>query len=308
MTDLRCNLCGRELSTRFPQVLDAQTGESFAIAECAQCQLGHTTPRPSNLGRYYGTSYHGGRHGLTAKYCALRRIRFVEKLISSGNGRRLLDVGCGDGTFLLAARRRGWETIGTEFNPHIARSFGLNVRESVEDARSAGPFDCITLWHSLEHIPDPRKEILALGSMLRPGGVLLIAIPNAGGWQARIFGRHWLHLDVPRHLYHFNYRSLVALLELAGLSPVHRWDQEFEYDLLGWSQSALNAVMPAPNVFYRVIVGKQAGLGGGSIVVNSILGTLFSVLTLPAVLLGTLSNEGGTLIVAARRRNSQVSP
>src|SRR5688572_25330536 len=181
MTDLRCNLCGGELSIRFPQVIDAQTGESFAIAECAHCSLGHTTPRPENLTRYYGRTYHGGRHGLTTKYCAGRRVRFVESLIASGEGRRMLDVGCGDGTFLLAAQRRGWNTIGTEFNPKFARSFGLDVRESVEDARSAGPFDCVTLWHSLEHIPDPRKEIRTLSRMLKPDGVLLIAVPNAGG-------------------------------------------------------------------------------------------------------------------------------
>jgi SAM-dependent methyltransferase len=308
MTNLQCNLCGNELGTRFPHVLDAQTGESFAIAECAHCNLGHTIPRPKNLSRYYGTTYHGGRHGLTARYCARRRIRFVERLIPSGHGLRMLDVGCGDGTFLLAARQRGWQTVGTEVNPNLARSFGLDVRESVEDARSAGPFDCITLWHSLEHIPDPRREIQALSSMLQPNGILFIAVPNAGGLQARIFGRHWLHLDVPRHLYHFDEHSLVSLLDQSGLSPVRRWNQEFEYDLLGWSQSALNALMPAPNVFYRIIVGKRAGIGNGSILMNSVLGTLFSALTVPAVWLGTVSSRGGTLIVAARRRNSQTNP
>lgn len=303
MTDLRCNLCGNELTTRFPRVLDAQTGESFEIAQCAQCDLGHTRPQPENLSRHYGTTYHGGRHGLTAKYCARRRVRFVESLIRSGDGLRMLDVGCGDGTFLLAARQRGWQTIGTEFNPKIARSFGLDVRESVEDARSAGPFDCITLWHSLEHISDPRSEILALSSMLKSNGVLLIAVPNAAGLQARLFGRHWLHLDVPRHLYHFNDHSLASLLELAGLSPIRRWNQEFEYDLLGWSQSALNALMPNQNVFYRTIVGKRAGLSRGAVLVNAVLGTVFSALSLPAVVAGTAAGRGGTLIVAARRRN-----
>ena len=154
-----------------------------------------------------------------------------------------------------------------------------------------------------EHISDPRSEILALSRMLQSNGVLLIAVPNAAGLQARLFGRHWLHLDVPRHLYHFNDHSLASLLKLAGLSPVRRWNQEFEYDLLGWSQSALNAMMPNQNVFYRTIVGKRAGLSRGAVLVNAVLGTVFSALSLPAVVAGTAAGRGGTLIVAARRRN-----
>ena len=78
-----CNGCGGTLSTRYPEVLDPQTRETFAIAACNSCGLGHTSPQPEDLSPYYGAAYHGGRHGFTAQYCVWRRMRFVENVAGS---------------------------------------------------------------------------------------------------------------------------------------------------------------------------------------------------------------------------------
>ena len=67
MTPDACNICGGDLRTSYPRVLDPQSRETFAIARCERCGLGHTTPQPDDLGRYYGPAYHGGRHGFTAR-------------------------------------------------------------------------------------------------------------------------------------------------------------------------------------------------------------------------------------------------
>ena len=306
MASSLCNVCGGSLEPRFGRVLDPQTGEVFAIHGCVKCGLGHTLPQPEDLGRYYGTTYHGGRHGFTAAYCASRRVRIVGSVTSSApNGsvaeRKLLDVGCGDGTFISAARTKGWTVFGTEMNPEIARGAGLEVWETIEQAKTSGPFDCITLWHSLEHLRDPRSTLTQLSKLLSPAGVLVIAVPDAGGLQARFFGAKWFHLDVPRHLYHFNELSLARLVASAGLTITRRWHQEFEYDLFGWSQSALNSLSSVPNVFFYSLTGRPTHADTVAEMVNVGLGLVLSGLSVPAVALGTLSHNGGTLVIAARR-------
>jgi SAM-dependent methyltransferase len=232
-----------------------------------------------------------------------RRIRLVGDAAGEARGRRLLDIGCGDGSFLAASRdRAGWEVSGTEMNPAAGRARGLDVRSSIEEIAELGPFGCITLWHSLEHLRDPRAALTALARLLTPDGVLIAAVPDAGGVQARTFGARWFHLDVPRHLYHFDRASLRLALETAGMEPVRHWHQELEYDLFGWSQSALNSVMPSPNVFFNQLTGKPVSSGVVERGANMILGAALTALSVPAVPAGTLLGRGGTLIMAARAK------
>jgi SAM-dependent methyltransferase len=207
-----------------------------------------SVPPPSDLEPYYGGHYYGGRHGVTARYCVRRRIRIVGRTTRVPGA--LADIGCGDGSFLLEARRTGWTVVGTEVST-VAPASGLEIRRSIDELRERAPFDCITLWHSLEHLGNPVEALTDLTRILAPGGTLLVAVPDSRGWQARLFGRHWLHLDVPRHLYHFGLASLRGAFERAGLEVGRVWHQELEYDLFGWIQSALNGVMPQPNILFE---------------------------------------------------------
>src|SRR5687767_3926620 len=150
-----CDGCGGALRTRFPSVLDPWTRERFAIADCTTCGLGHTVPRPADITRYYA-SYHTPRSPLTRALCARRRVKRVAAVARGGT---LLDIGCGDGSFLAAVREKGWQVTGTELSPTLARERGLEVHGSIEEARARGPFDCVTLWGSLEHLPDPRGTL-----------------------------------------------------------------------------------------------------------------------------------------------------
>ena len=296
-----CNVCGNKLITRFPKVLDPITNEMFAIHKCKGCGLGHTVPQPKNLSRYYGTIYYGNRHSFTSNYCTKRRLRFVASAINEEDGKRLLDIGCGDGSFLLAARDAGWEVVGIEINPDLARTAGLDVREDIEQVSDSSLFDCITMWHSLEHIRDIRSTLSQLSKLLKPNGKLLIAVPNNSGLQSKVFRNRWLHLDVPRHLYHFDTISLSFCLRCAGFIIQRQWHQELEYDLIGWSQSALNYVFSNPNVFFDYLTGKQRNLSTLLNISNFALGSILTVLSLPLVAAGTLFGRGGTLITVAYR-------
>jgi SAM-dependent methyltransferase len=299
MSGSPCLLCGGPRSPLHLRVSDPETGEEFGIERCKVCGTAATVPAPLNLGPYYASAYHGGRHGLTARLCARRRLRRLRSLVPPGKGRRLLDVGCGDGAFLLAARDQGYDTTGTERDPGPPGRHGLRVLPGLDAAAAEAPFDAITLWHVFEHLEDPREALSAIRSLLPDGGILLLAVPNLGSLQARIFGRRWFHLDVPRHLWHYTRATLESLLAQAGFTPVRRWRHEWEYDLFGWSQSALDSLGGTPRTFFRLLTGKPVRTGPLLRLVHLAAGALLTVLAAPAALIEWTLGRGGTIVLAA---------
>lgn len=142
-----CPICFHRLEPYLRAVSDPVTGLQFDVLNCVICGIGITDPAPDQLQPHYA-EYYGARHGITARFCDSRRIALVTKMAGLGRGRRLLDIGCGEGTFLLAASKRGWDAMGTELNSAPARQRGLEVFNSLDECADRGPFDCITLWHS----------------------------------------------------------------------------------------------------------------------------------------------------------------
>jgi SAM-dependent methyltransferase len=289
----RCALCGEMMVLRFSDLPSRETGQVFSIYRCPECCAGFTLPQPDDLTPYY-VNYQGGP---STDFCTKRRLRFLKNAIGTDlASKNLLDIGCGAGQFLLAAQQLGWKVAGVELNPETARAAGLDVFESVEAARRIGPFQCITLWHSLEHLRDPRKSILELTPLLEKGGTVIIAVPNAEGWQAHLFRSKWLHLDIPRHLSHFGPKSLKKLLEKSNLTVGRTWHQELEYDIFGWSISA-----------FRSLTKREIGplsdrmtLTPRSLVDAGLL-MFFSLLSLPVVIAGSLAGQGGTIAMSARK-------
>ncbi len=183
-----------------------------------------TLPQPSaeNLGRYYQSedyiSHTDGNRNLFEKtYQLIKRFALQRKisLINSYSpGRNLLDIGCGTGDFLAAARRSGWKASGTEPG-EFARALALGKDLDVRTDSNVFPpasFDVITLWHVLEHVPDPDRQIREILRLLKPDGIAVIAVPNFRSADARHYGSNWAAYDVPRHLWHF---SKTAILNLA---------------------------------------------------------------------------------------------
>ena len=218
------------------------------------------------------------------------------------NKKRLLDIGCGDGSFLLAAREAGWKVTGTELNPRPARSFGLDVRHTLDHIGHTERFDCVTMWHSLEHMKDIKSTLLSIAGLLAPQGHLIIAVPNNGSLQAKLFGSKWLHLDVPRHLYHFDPGSLRFSFEDAGFSVRSSRYHEIEYNLVGWSQSAMNYLNPTPNIFLDVLTGKGKGHSVWTKTSNLILGSILTLVSAAALPVETLIGRSGTFVMVGYKK------
>ncbi len=138
---------------------------------------------------------------------------------------RLLDVGCGTGTFLEAARAAGWAVRGIEVSAYAAeqaRRRGLEVEcGTVESAAAlSAQFDLITLWDVIEHLGDPRGALTALAAALRPGGLLVLSTGDVTSLCARISGPRWHLYTLPEHLFFYSPAGLRRLLERAGLTPL----------------------------------------------------------------------------------------
>jgi 2-polyprenyl-3-methyl-5-hydroxy-6-metoxy-1,4-benzoquinol methylase len=276
--------------------------EPFSVHRCVVCGLGQTQPIPEDLSPYY-ENYYGGRHSFSARYRASRRLARVSRYVNDG---LLLDIGYGEGTFLEFAATQGFECVGVErFSGSNERTFA--TFEDLEAARQAYPtrkFSAITCWHSLEHVTDADDVLANICEMLADDGSLFIAVPNFASRQAEMFGKDWLHLDVPRHLVHFTEMSIEKMLRKHDLHIADVWHHESEYDIMGWSQSFLNKIFSEKNVFFNTLTGKATDAGAATKVIHFLIGSIASVAAIPLVLLDIVTKRGGTIVVRATKHSS----
>jgi 2-polyprenyl-3-methyl-5-hydroxy-6-metoxy-1,4-benzoquinol methylase len=227
-----CQLCGSREWLQLLEAPDQAAGEAglwFAVVQCKRCGLCFTNPRPSAscIGQFYPPEYrpHRNRHRLKAgnqlRFLSGQRYRKGFDLRWHGRG-RLLDFGCGAGSFLERMHERGWSVTGLDISPSAvnqARSqLGLPVLLGSLPHAELAPesFDVITMWQSLEHVHDPQVILRQARELLVEGGKLYVAVPNIDSLPFRWFGPAWYGLDLPRHLTHFSPVTLQVMMERAG--------------------------------------------------------------------------------------------
>lgn len=153
-----------------------------------------------------------------------RRMRLYH--LPKGQGRRVLEIGCGNGSRLVALRDHGWNAEGQDVSPvavEAARQHaGVTVHHGpIENlALSAGGYDVVAMNHVLEHVEDPVSLLRNIHLLLRPGGLLVSIHPNGSSLQHRFFGHGWVGLDAPRHLHAFTLSSTRKALRKSGFERI----------------------------------------------------------------------------------------
>jgi 2-polyprenyl-3-methyl-5-hydroxy-6-metoxy-1,4-benzoquinol methylase len=217
------------------------TGEEFQLAYDSGLELLKTTPQPTaeEIGRYYESddyiSHTDGKRGLFEKVYQVVKARALKnklKIVSSyvKPSGTLLDFGCGTGDFLVEAKKSGWATIGFEPNASArsrAESKGLSLIDDISNIPE-NSVDVITLWHVLEHVHDVDYHLNLFSRLLKPDGILVIAVPNFRSYDAEVYGAFWAAYDVPRHLWHFSRNAISKLAALADMRVINEHPMMFD--------------------------------------------------------------------------------
>lgn len=191
---------------------------------CATCSLVQLEEIPANLGDYYASyRVHGDDSRI---YQRLRDLLIGHSYYQApGDGRTMLDFGCGNGWYVKEMAKLGWNAMGYEpdaaYSKELSQRIGLPVLTGQGQlAEHAGRFDLITLNFVFEHLDDPLRLLGLLTPCLRPGGELYMTVPNIESREARLFKDRWFHLDPPRHVSFFTKTHLRKALQAQGLGDI----------------------------------------------------------------------------------------
>jgi SAM-dependent methyltransferase len=301
-----CPVCHSEESRPRFEARDPLGNEAFQLVTCKNCGLTYVNPRPygEQLDAYYASFYYGNRHPALKNYFMDLRAR---KIGSPRDELPVLDLGCGSGDFLLACRRRGWKTIGVEQPqaPAMKRLDELGLRIVAPDEMASiesNSINTVTAWHVLEHLPDPQATFAEVRRILRPDGRFVIEVPNFASWQARLGGPDWFHVDVPRHLLHFDRQSLNRLLDDANFEAQHWGTFSLEYDIFSLTQSLLNKVCDTPNHLFQLLIDHPTSKPIRDTLLSLALVAPAAAISLVVSLVAPLSGNGGVLRVVARSK------
>lgn len=228
----QCPVCKCEVISRVIICKDyLVSGDDFEITACTECGFQFTNPRPEDdkLSDYYESedyvSHSESKKGiinrlflLARKYTLKKKLKIIQKY---STGKKLLDIGCGSGSFLDVCNSAGYEATGLEPNEgareFALKNYGLEVQPIEKFFQlEENSIDIITMWHVLEHVPDFSLYFQRFREILVEKGTLFIALPNYESKDAQIYGKYWAAYDVPRHLYHFRQTDIKNIAEQYG--------------------------------------------------------------------------------------------
>lgn len=310
----KCELCGQKDFIVIDRARDPDgiTKQHYYLERCKTCGLVRVSGdfSYSFMSKFYSSDYYpeGFVSSLVFNFFSRIRLRKISRLRHSGD---VLDIGCGNGRFLFAAKREGYGAYGLEISTaarRVAKSKGIYVYDKglLEQDFKTKKFDIITLWQVLEHIDDPNRYLSKIKKIIKKDGLLYIGVPNIQSTQYLIFRNKWFHLDLPRHLFAYSPKTLKEILEKNGFD-VFRIDHDYlEYNPFGFFQSFFNVILPVFNFPYKLIKrGKKPNL-----IYTLFCGILVYLLFLPVFLLSfifyfvdILISRGATIGVYVRLRN-----
>lgn len=215
-----CPLCGaEEVQFRF-------TAKGYRIFLCPKCtvQFVFPTPTEEQIAEIYSDDYfkRGNKYAASLSHVAKlsqspevandeSKIRLVQNYT---DGKRLLDVGCALGGFLLRAKESGFDVSGVEYSESAAKHsrevHGLDVSQGTlfEAALPSESFDVVTMWDVIEHLADPHENLAEVSRLLKPGGILVMTTGDVNSLWSRLLGKYWQLMTPPQHLFYYSPTSL----------------------------------------------------------------------------------------------------
>lgn len=228
METIACLICGSKDSKTAFLAKDFRfkiTDDNFRVVRCPQCGFIFLNPRPAEneIAAYYPAVFYETGRTLPYKAFGLidraNREAIINDLTKCKKSGRLLDVGCGTGSFILEMSRRGYEVYGLEASknamhliPRFLEGKVYNCSDLSECGFEDGYFDIITMFQSLEHVHNPNALLKEIRRFLSPEGIFYLSVPNADFCEYRIFRSYAYTLEVPRHLYFFTKNTLKKML------------------------------------------------------------------------------------------------
>ncbi len=321
-----CHNCGHSAleflcrAPAFDSCLNPGLSE-LGLARCHACCIVNTTGVNTNeIDRAYTREYYGSGSrkfmplidwgvSLTTRLQAARILQAWQRQQSTNKSPSVLDIGCGRGNLLRSLQIKGASVLGLERAefPRHERPGDFVRAGSITDPEYAGRrFDIIILKHVLEHLEQPEKVLDHITEHLNENGQLIIAVPNYSSLQQRLFAKYWFHLDLPRHLVHFESQWLLQRLSDRGYTIVSVDYADWLQNIYGFIQSALNVIAPRQlNHFYSLL--KYGRSRNGNTFIPMLKWSLLSVLLLPLALmesiLGAVLHVGATVQIVAKRRD-----
>lgn len=256
---------------------DLRAVGAYTAVLCTACANARTDPPPHETERVISPDVDdalmsGWQRALLRRFIA-QRVARVRPLLPRDRRPRVADVGGGACAFANALAATGCDVTVFEPNPANARfadeAAGVRFVAKPFDERAVAAvaiadasLDAVTMWHSLEHVPDPLATLALARRLLRPGGVLYVCVPNLDALQSDVGGTRWCYADIPHHVTHFTPEGLATAMRRAGFAGVMPRFWNAEYELFGFYQTLLNRLTGSHNYFYnRAKKGKQADAG-----------------------------------------------
>jgi SAM-dependent methyltransferase len=233
----------------------------YELARCARCGSAVTLGEPPPADAYETGVYAPRPPRAAGAVRLLQRATVgqpVRMLRRAGleQGAAVLDAGAGRGRLVAALREAGYDGRGIEPSGRgvaAAEAAGLPVTPgAIESHRDSG-LGAVVLWHVLEHLDEPLAALRRAAGWLGPGGLLLVAVPNAGSLQASIAGPGWLHWDAPRHRVHLTPVGVEELLARAGLAPVRTVQMVWEHNPAGMWMALLARLGMTPGFQFHLL-------------------------------------------------------
>lgn len=211
----RCPACGSDACVRVGEK------DKFAMSRCRACGTLYVAELPGAGELEDYDSYYGAENLAVPEFINKRLDEIIAGFEPYKQNGLLLDVGCGAGTFMQAARRSGWDAVGVEVSATAAehnRAEGFEVfNGELADARyPEGRFDVVVLSEVLEHVAEPGEMLREVLRVMRPGGLLWATTPNGHGFSARSLGLKWSAVSPPEHLHLFSRGAVESLLGAVG--------------------------------------------------------------------------------------------